>query len=151
MMNMCLRYTSCEADARHVLNTGFLRVFKNIHQYDAAKGSVYTWIHTILLRCCLDFVKDKQTFTSFHELHEPRELYVEAEADHKINADEILQMIRRLPPGSQMVFNLFVVEGYSHKEIAEKLAISEGTSKWHLNEARKLLKQFLVNKETSNQ
>ncbi|MBS1743425.1 MAG: RNA polymerase sigma factor [Bacteroidetes bacterium] len=151
MMNMCLRYTSCEADAKHVLNAGFFRVFKSIHQYNAGKGSLYTWIHTIILRCCLDFVKEKQPLTYFNELKEVTEVYIDADADQKINADEILQKIRLLPPASQMVFNLFVAEGFSHKEIAEKLNISEGTSKWHLNEARKLLKQFLVKNETSNQ
>lgn len=126
-----------------VLNTGFFKVFRNIQRYEPAQASLYTWIRTIVINSCLDFIKAKQKTEPHRELNEALEADIPAEALSKIKAGELLQLVRQLPPATQAVFNLYVMEGYGHKEIAALLGISEGTSKWHLSEARKLLQQLI--------
>ncbi|MEO8772553.1 MAG: sigma-70 family RNA polymerase sigma factor [Ferruginibacter sp.] len=147
MMNMCLRYTINEEDAKHILNNGFLRVFKIIHQFDQGKATLYTWIRTIVMNCCLDHLRSKQQLVVSNELHAIAEQAVEPDIHDKMNAEQILFLLKTLPAATQTVFNLYVVDGYSHKEIAEMLQVSEGTSKWHLSEARRIMKQKLLQKE----
>jgi RNA polymerase sigma factor (sigma-70 family) len=144
MMNLCLRYTKCEADAEHVLNAGFLRVFKNIRQFEPAKASIYTWIRTIVTNCCLYHLKTKQKVIAAKELDGVEGLHVQPEVTSKLSDEAILGLVRQLPAATQAVFNLYVIDGYAHKEIATLLQISEGTSKWHLSEARKRLKHQLI-------
>ena len=141
MVTLCLRYTKNEADAVEVLNNGFLKVFRNIQRYEPAKASLYTWIRTIVVNSCLDFIKMKQGQEKHKELTEADDVHIPAEVVSKIKADELLALIRMLPPATQAVFNLYVLEGFNHKEIGELLGISDGTSKWHLSEARKSLQQ----------
>jgi RNA polymerase sigma factor (sigma-70 family) len=143
MMSFCLRYTQNEQDALEVLNTGFYKVLKNIDQYDEQKAALYTWIRTIVLNTCLDFIKAKNGRIKQQELDQAAGIDLPPEVFGKMSAEEILQVIRKLPPATQAVFNLYVMEGYAHREIAQLLQISEGTSKWHLSEARKLLKTMI--------
>jgi RNA polymerase sigma factor (sigma-70 family) len=143
MMTLCLRYTKNEQDALEVLNTGFLKIFRSIRQFDPNKASLYTWMRTIIINSCIDFIKSRQVkFESVEEVH-AAETAVSPEIISKLRSDELLQLIRQLPPATQAVFNLYVQEGYQHKEIAGMLGISEGTSKWHLSDARKTLKRLL--------
>lgn len=144
MMNLCLRYTKNETDAMEVLNTGFYKVFKNIQRFDSLQGSLYTWIRTIIVNSCLDFIKKKEKKFVTHELTSETEAYITPEAIQKFNASELLNLIRQLPPATQTVFNLYVIDGYNHREIAELLGISEGTSKWHVSEARKTMQQLIT-------
>lgn len=149
MVTLCLQYTQNEADAVEVLNTGFLKVFRHIDRYDQGQAALYTWIRTIIMNCCLDFVRNKQKANTYHELDEKMEVHIPAEVISKIKAAELLQLVRRLPPATQAVFNLYVLEGYQHKEIGELLGISDGTSKWHLSEARKALQQMIQSQEAN--
>jgi RNA polymerase sigma-70 factor (ECF subfamily) len=149
MMTLCLRYTKNESDAMEVLNTGFYKVFKNITRYDGAQASLYTWIRTIIINSCLDFIKTNQKKISTEEMDKAGEVHIPAEAILKMKADELLKLVRELPPATQAVFNLYVLEGYNHGEIAKLLQISEGTSKWHLSEARKKLQQ-MINEPVKN-
>ena len=142
-MSLCLRYTKNEEDALEVLNTGFFKVFKNIHRFDAARASLYTWMRTIIINSCIDFIKSKQSGYRTGELEQVAEQPVAPEVIAKLNSNELLRLVRKLPPATQAVFNLYVTEGFAHKEIASMLGISIGTSKWHLSEARKLLKQMI--------
>lgn len=143
LMNLCLRYTANEADALAVLNMGFLKVFKNIQRYNPGQGSLYTWIRTIVVNSCLDHIKSKQKHLATDELQNTLEVHIEPSVIAKMKAGDILDLVRKLPPATQAVFNLYVMEGYGHKEIGQALRISEGTSKWHLSEARRLLKQLM--------
>ena len=143
MMNLCLRYTRDETDAMSVCNLGFLKVFKNIHRYDPLQAKLYTWIRTIIINCCLDHIKTKQKNFQPNNLIEATEIEIEPELITRMKEGEILNMVRQLPPATQAVFNLFVMEGYGHKEIGTLLHISEGTSKWHFSEAKKKLKNLL--------
>jgi len=143
MMNICIRYTKNEADATEVLNTGFYKVFKNIHSYTATKATAYTWIRTIIINTCLNFIRSKERQVNTAEAGESTDIQIDAEAMVQMGSDEILSLVRQLPPATQAVFNLYIVDGYNHKEIAAMLQISEGTSKWHLSEARRTLQKQL--------
>ena len=143
MASLCLRYTQNEEDAIEVLHNGFLKVFKKIDTYDGSKASLYTWIRTIIVHSAIDFIRQRGKFHSKVELEKAEELSIEADAIHKISARELLKLVQQLPPGAQTVCNLYIMEGYNHKEIANLMGISEGTSKWHLSEARKKLQQLL--------
>jgi RNA polymerase sigma factor (sigma-70 family) len=147
MMNLCLRYTKNETEALEALNTGFYKVYKNIHRYDAAKAALYTWIRTIIINSCLDLIKVKQRQSETRELDQAEDVHVPPSVIAKMSASEILQLVRQLPPATQAVFNLYVMEGYNHAEIATLTGTSEGTSKWHLSEARKKL-QKMINEQT---
>ena len=143
MMTICMRYTKNEDDAVEVLNTGFLKVFRNIDRYNAEKGSLYTWIGTIIVNSCLDFIKSKARREPYMALTDAAEVEIPAEITSKMSASELLNLVRGLPPATQGVFNLYVMEGYKHKDISKMLGISEGTSKWHLSEGRKALQQMI--------
>ena len=148
MMTICLRYTKDEQDAVEVLNNGFLKVFRNISKYNAAQGSLYTWIRTIVINSCLDFIRSKKS-GQHNELIEAEDTHIAAEVISKMKAQELLGLVRKLPPATQAVFNLYAIEGYNHREIGELLNISDGTSKWHLSEAKKAL-QKMIEKENVN-
>ncbi|MFT3931971.1 MAG: RNA polymerase sigma factor [Chitinophagaceae bacterium] len=145
MMNICMRYTRNEEDALEVLHNGFLKVFKHLATYDAAKASLYTWIKTIMVNSAIDFIRAAQKFKNQVELKDSHDIVsTDNEALQRMSSVEVLQLVQKLPTATQTVFNLYVIEGYNHREIGEMLGISDGTSKWHLSEARKLLKQLLV-------
>jgi RNA polymerase sigma factor (sigma-70 family) len=150
MMTICLRYTKNETDALEALNTGFYKVFKNITQYNKAKASLYTWIRTIIINSCLDFIKRRETKIKTGELEQADQIHVPPAVISKMSAAEILALVRQLPPSTQAVFNLYIMEGYNHNEIGELMNISAGTSKWHLNEARKRLKTMITNQAISS-
>lgn len=143
MASICLRYTRNDEDAIEVLHNGFLKVFKNIHTYDSAKASLYTWIRTIVVHAAIDFLRQKDRHYSPMEIEKVAEPEIDSEVIQKMKAEEILKLVRKLPQATQTVFNLYVVDGYTHKEIGQLLGISEGTSKWHLSEARRQLKKLL--------
>ena len=147
MINLCLRYTKNEEDAVEVLNSGFLKVFLNIQRYDPAQASLYTWIRTVVINGCLDFIKQKDRLQKHHELETAVEVHIDADAINRMEVSRLLVLVRALPPATQAVFNLYVVEGYNHKEIGQLLQIKEGTSKWHLSEARKNLQQMIRSEE----
>lgn len=136
-----MRYSSEEIEALEMLNSGFLKVYQNINKYDPAKAALATWIRTIIVRSAIDIVRKKSSRQVTEELVEDAQGFGWPAAVEKMNAEEILSMVRMLPPATQAVFNLYNIEGYNHKEIAVMLSISEGTSRWHLSEGRKKLQE----------
>ena len=151
MMTLCLRYTKNGADALEVMNTGFYKVFKNINRYNASQATLYTWIRTIIINSCLDFIKSKETRIETGELDKAADIDLPPAVISKMSAAEILQLIRQLPPATQAVFNLYIMEGYNHGEIAGLMRISEGTSKWHLSEARKKLQKMIKEEQRTDE
>jgi RNA polymerase sigma factor (sigma-70 family) len=143
MMTICLRYTKNENDAVEVLNNGFLKIFRNIKKFNSAQAALYTWIRAIIINCCLDFIRNNQKFSTHDELSAAEDVHIASEAVANISAAELITLVRKLPPATQAVFNLYVVEGYNHKEIGKLLNISDGTSKWHLSEAKKTLQKMI--------
>ena len=141
LMGMCMRYTRDEDRALQILNDGYLKVFQNIDRFEAS-GSLEGWMRRIVFRCLADHFRKENKYLKFIVFDEPEKRQDETALD-KLYYDDIIDCVEMLPDRSREVFKLFAIEGYTHKEIGEKLTISEGTSKWHLSEARNKLKQLL--------
>jgi RNA polymerase sigma factor (sigma-70 family) len=150
MMSLCLRYVRSREDAIEVLNDAFLKIFKQMGRYDAARAALYTWMRTIVINTALDSLR-KQKAIRDREMRPDKEEEpgIDNEALAKLSGDELLGMIHRLPVTTRLVFNMYIVDGYAHREIATLLSISEGTSRWHLNDARRRLK-MIINLMESN-
>lgn len=147
MLIICRSYAKNEQDAIEVLQDGFLKIFQQIDRYDSTKASIYTWMRTIMIRTAIDFLRKqnkRQVAIEWKEEHDPM---IDAEALERMSAQQILSLLQLLPATTRAVFNLYITEGYNHREIGEILNISEGTSKWHLSEARKYLINSLKAKE----
>ncbi len=147
MLALCISYTKKQEDAVEVLQDGFLKIFQQIEKFDATKSSLYTWMRTIMIRTAIDFLrKDKRApqQIEWQEVHDPA---IDADVLQRMSAQQILHLLHQLPETTRAVFNLFVTEGFSHREIGQYLQISEGTSKWHLSEARKHLTGYIKNEK----
>lgn len=143
MIKICQRYCSDLQEAGALYNEGMLKVFGKIQQYNH-EGSFEGWVKRIMVNTCIDFCRRQVKFQVKSLEHVDTESFsVAPEAYGRIGANDILALVRELPKNTALVFNLHVLEGYKHHEIAELVGITSGTSKWHLNEARKLLKQKL--------
>ncbi len=138
-MSIALRYSRDEHDAADIMSHAFVKVFKSIRSYDNTKGSFHAWIKRIIINEGLDHIKTRQRFSEAVELETVTEPAINNSALDQLGADEIMDLVKKLPPATHAVFVLYVVDGYNHREIASHLKISEGTSKWHLSEARKIL------------
>lgn len=142
-MTVALRYSRDEADAADILSHAFVKVFKSINSFDSSKGSLQTWIKKIVVNEGLDHIKSRERFSHNVELEAVPEPEIQNAVLEQMGADEIMKLIHKLPRATHAVFVLYAVEGYTHRQIADTLNISEGTSKWHLSEARKSLQQQL--------
>ena len=142
-MTIALRYSRDEMDAADIMSHAFVKIFKSIHTFDPSKGSLYAWIKKILVNEGLNHIKGRSRFSENVEIETVPEPEVNNAALEEMGAEEIMELIRKLPPATHAVFVLYAVEGYNHREIAERMNISEGTSKWHLSEARKTLQKQL--------
>ena len=147
-MTIALRYSRDEHDAADIMSHAFIRIFKSIKTYDATKGSLHAWIKRIVVNEGLDHIKSRSRFSLDVELETVAEPPINNTVLEEMGAEEIMNLIKRLPPATHAVFVLYAVEGYNHREIAEKLNISEGTSKWHLSEARKTLQKQIQERNT---
>jgi RNA polymerase sigma-70 factor (ECF subfamily) len=148
MYPVCKRYMKNDDDAMDVLNNGFLKVFTNIKQF-SFQGSFEGWVKRIVINTAIDHIKTNSNYkmqTVFEIEDNPGS--VDNEAMATMELDEVYGMIRMLPPASQSVFNMYAIDGMSHKEIAAEMGISEGTSKWHVSFARQELKRMMKKKET---
>lgn len=147
MMPVCLSYAKHECDAKEILQDGFLKVFRQIEKFDAAKASLYTWIRTIMVRTAIDFLRKKNHQPETVEWQEAYDPEIDAEVIQGMSAQQVLALVKQLPDMQKAVFNLYVLEGFNHHETAAMLKINEGTCKWYLSEARKKLTGFLKMKE----
>ena len=128
MMGVCMRYSRNRDMAHDLLQEGFIKVFTNLNEY-SGNGSFEGWMRKIFINCALETEQE----TSFPNALE------------EISAQEMLDLIHRLPPGYQTIFNLFAIEGFSHKEIGAMLRITEGTSRSQYARARYTLQQMIKN------
>lgn len=151
MYSICLRYTSDGDSAKDLLQDGFIKVFANIGSFQE-KGSFEGWLKRIFINLALENLrKSKSIIQSSEDIQDiPDIVDADTEDDqaYKISEKELLKMIQDLPRGYSTVFNLYAIEDYSHKEIAEMLQISEGTSRSQYVRARQILqekvKQYLT-------
>ena len=139
MIKICHRYAGDMDGAGTIYNNALLRVFKHIGNYQH-EGKLLAWIKTIVIHCCLDYIKQKNRFLNkpINEDQVP-EVNMDESILGNVSAKEIQRIINKLPRATSTVFNLYLYENFTHKQIGESLGISEGTSKWHVNEARKRL------------
>src|ERR1700741_531193 len=143
MLGVCYRYTKSLKDAEDVLQDGFVKVFLGIHQYKF-EGELGAWIHRIMVNTALNFLKKNRKYRD--EMYFPEQpLHPVTDDDPAIilQAKQLADLIRQLPPGYQAIFNLHAVEGYSHVEIGEMLGITDGTSRSQYARARSLLISWL--------
>lgn len=147
MFVVCLRYSKNREEAEEVLQEGFLRVFQFLHQF-REEGSLEGWIRKIMVNCALQRLRSNSRLAPVLNIESYNEQFaLQANIESQISSKELLQLVMSLPPAYKMVFNLYVFEGYKHKEIAEMLGISEGTSKSNLSDARTYLQKQLTKKK----
>lgn len=139
MMAVVRRYIDDEMQAEEVLNNGYLRAFQKISQY-TFQGSFEGWLRKIVFHSVSDYVKQNIRYSEKVVMVEKDELVHKDHAD-RLYYNQLLELVQGLPDATRAVFNMYVLEGFSHKEIGKMLGISEGTSKWHLSEGRRNLKE----------
>ena len=142
MMGVCLRYSNNSEDALDILHEGFIKVFKHITRYQP-NTSLNAWIRRIMVNTAIDYYR-KTVRRRTEDLDTAYEISTkDADAISQASEKEILQAVQELSPAYRTVFNLYVIEGYSHREIGEKLGITESTSRSNLVKARIKLKETL--------
>ncbi|MEP6674331.1 MAG: RNA polymerase sigma factor [Ferruginibacter sp.] len=145
MLKVCYRYTNSPSDASMIYNQAMFKALDNIRQFKQ-EGDIGAWIRRIVVNSCIDFCRTKIKFIMHPvSINEEPELPVDPDIYHKFSAEAAMQMLKKLPGNTALVFNLFAIEGYKHEEIATMLDIAVGTSKWQLSEARRLLRLQLLN------
>lgn len=142
---ICLRYAKNRDEAQDVFQDGVTKIFEKINTFQATKGSFNAWSNKVLIHEVLRSLKKHQWQNSFSSVEGyENEAYEHDFAIERISAKELTEVIQALPLGYRIVFNMYEIEGYSHKEIAEALNISTGTSKSQLSRAKKVLQNEIV-------
>ncbi|WBM75394.1 RNA polymerase sigma factor [Saprospira grandis] len=142
MLGVCLRYSNNSEDARDILNEGYIKVFRYLHRYKVGT-SLDAWIRRIMINTSIDFYRkairhrSEDIETAQHKISE------DADAISRYSAKEIMAVIQKLPPSYRAVFNLYAIEGYSHREVAQQLGITESTSRSNLVKARAKLREYI--------
>ena len=149
MMAVCYRYANDPEEAKDILHDGFLKVFSNIRKYNY-RGSLEGWVRRIVVNTAIDHFRKFKNVFSMSESNVESEMIesnlTDYDAHAQLNEQELLRAINNLSPAYKLVFNLYAIEGYSHKEIADKLDINIGTSKSNLAKARMNLQKELEKK-----
>jgi RNA polymerase sigma factor (sigma-70 family) len=158
MRAVCLRYLGHPADAEDLLHDGFIKVFQFIHQYNG-KGSFEGWMKRIFINAAFDHLKQRKKSISFSDQSYffANQYSITETSEHPdiqtrkaqimsmdISSEELMEVLKELPDGYRLVFNMFAIEKMTHKEIAKMLRITEGTSKSQLNRARRILQEKLL-------
>jgi len=149
MYAVCLRYSGNAADAQDLLQEGFIKVFKNLNKF-RGEGSFEGWMRRIFLNTSIEHYRKKVNMLSVTETQEVTIEDREWNILDDLAEKDIISMIHELSPGYRVVFNMHVIEGYSHKEIADILGINEGTSKSQLARAKGVLKKMVENRLNIN-
>ncbi len=144
MFTVCLRYGANRMEAEDMLQEGFVAVFKDLYQYDAAKGEFRHWLKRVIVNAALQVLRKQKL--QYVELNDG---YHQVEAQDvtiisELSTQELVKMIQLLPVGYRTVFNLYVMDGLSHQEIASELKITESTSKTQLFKAKKLIQKMIT-------
>ncbi|MDN5202561.1 RNA polymerase sigma factor [Fulvivirgaceae bacterium BMA10] len=149
MMVICMRYSKGTQEAEDILQEAFIKVFKNIKNFKR-ESSLFYWIKRIVINTALNHQRSK---LYLYPMVDVTELKHQAEREvllSHIELNDLLEMVQSLPTGCQVIFNLYAIEGYKHKEISKMLNISEGTSKSQYARAKELLQKKLLDQENLN-
>lgn len=144
LMNVSRRYTKDISDAKDILQNAYIKIFKNLKMFDNTKGNLDNWLTKIVINEALQLIrknkklseKENAGIEGFQELSTPEVLA-------RLQAEDVMKLMKLLPDGYRIVFNMNVVEGYSHKEIAKALDISESTSRSQLARAKRMLRDLI--------
>jgi RNA polymerase sigma factor (sigma-70 family) len=144
MFAICLRYTKDHDSAKEILQEGFIKIFNSISKFKF-EGSFVGWMKRIMINSAIDRYRKLNTEPPQLEIDTNVQIDEDADIYSKLEKDDLLRCVQQLPDGYRTVFNLYAIEGYSHKEIGEKLGISEGTSKSQLFKAKQMLQKMIKN------
>jgi RNA polymerase sigma-70 factor (ECF subfamily) len=144
-IKVAMRYTRNNDEALEVINSSFLKAFMHINDFKGDESNIFGWLKRIIINKALDHLRSNEKYSRNVDI----ELAIAevSEDDFSSHYETIISLIQKLPSRTATVFNLFAIEGYSHKEIAEMLNITESNSKYHLHAARKSLQEWLFKTE----
>jgi len=145
MMTVCRRYGRHQGEAEDIMQEGFIKVFLNLEKFNAS-GSFEGWVRRIMVNTALKFVS-KKSFTNESlgiESYQLNDRNQDPQVFSKLSVDDMMHLVSMLPDGYRFVFNLYAIEGYSHREISELLGIEESTSRSQLVKARRILQQKIT-------
>lgn len=146
MMAVCLRYTKSRFEAEDIFHEAFVKVFKSLNSWQG--GSFEGWVRRIFVNTAINqYYKNKKYLNHLDTSHAEAFLPSADNVISELSNNELLELINKLPEGYRIIFNLYVIEGYNHKEIADMLKIAEGTSKSQLSKAKVYLKNLLENNQ----
>ena len=141
MLAVCLRYVNDPETARDLMQDGFIKVFTSINTYTGS-GAFEGWLRKIFVNCALEYLRRNDVLRESTDLDNTAELVQpNSNAISDLSAAELMQLVHDLPAGFRTVFNMFAIEGYSHKEISEALGITESTSRSQYTRAKQLLQK----------
>ena len=143
LFGVCLRYSRDRTEAEDSLHEGFVLIFNKIDQF-AFKGSFEGWMKKIMVNLSLEKCRTRFKMQSVEDISIYDSQLADADVYAEMNAAKLLELIQNLPPQYRLVFNMYAIDGYSHKEISQELGIAEGTSKSNLARARKILQDKVV-------
>ncbi|HXS54484.1 MAG TPA: sigma-70 family RNA polymerase sigma factor [Hanamia sp.] len=142
MYSICKDYSENQQTVVSLINEGFLKIFMNIQSFDPGKGNFEGWSKRIMTNTAIDHYRSEKNKNKVIELNEDHSVEKDLQQNPKNHVEEeVLYLIKNLPAVTQKVFSLHIFKGYSHKEIAGMLDIAESTSRWHVAEARRNLRQ----------
>ncbi len=145
-----LRYTSSRLESIEILNSAFLKIFQSLSKYqEVSTGTFSGWMSKIVLNTTIDHVRKSTRYKKKYIFNIDTQTGVESSVLSDLAVEDILKIVQLLPKSSKTIFNLYVIDGFKHSEIADMLNISTATSRWHLSEARKALK-ILIKKHLLN-
>ena len=141
MLAVCLRYVNDPETARDLMQDGFIKVFTSINTYTGS-GAFEGWLRKIFVNCALEYLRRSDVLREATDLENTAELiHPDSSAISDLSAAELMRLVSELPTGFRTVFNMFAIEGYSHKEIGEMLGITESTSRSQYTRAKQLLQR----------
>lgn len=141
---ICLRYANDRDDAADMLQNALINIFTKLHLFSPQQGDFKAWSKRVVTNECIMFLRSQKYLKFNTELQDAQLIIDQGEtAVEKLSAEELVGILQKLPPGYRVVFNMYVLEGFTHKEIAQALGITEGTSKSQFHKAKELLKRQL--------
>jgi RNA polymerase sigma-70 factor (ECF subfamily) len=149
LFTVARRYMPDEASAQDVLQEGFIKIFKNFHQFRNDQGKLKNWMSRIVAN---EALRRRKKYMDYYQSSDPETLYIKADPKvwSALHEEEILNLVRELPDQYRMVFNLYVMEGFDHKEIGEKLNINASTSRSNLARAKAILRKRIIQTENND-
>jgi RNA polymerase sigma factor (sigma-70 family) len=149
MLVVCARYAKDNFEAEDMLQVGFVKIFEKIKDYKG-EGSFEGWVRRIMVNTSIEFYRKNARMFPVVDLDYAPESPVQENQMARLNMNDLLSLIRNLSPGYRLIFNMYAIEGFSHKEIAQELGISEGTSKSQLARARAILQENIKKMESNH-